>query len=112
MNTASREAVSHQAHLAGNGLVDDLAIAKRCNTAGDRFPARPKGASQMIQYGVAVLDKGTTILCGQRLVLNHLANSESVNIILKEYWSPTDLNQSVRARGNKKPAETGFWNAS
>ena len=26
----------------------------------------------MIQYGVAVLDKGTTILCGQRLVLNHL----------------------------------------
>ena len=40
----------------------------------------------MIQYGVAVLEKGTTILCGQRLVLNHLANSEPVNITLKEYY--------------------------
>jgi len=39
----------------------------------------------MIQYGVAILDKGTTILCGQRLVLNHLANSESINTTLKEY---------------------------
>ena len=39
----------------------------------------------MIQQVVAVLDKGTTILCGQRLVLNHLASSESVNITLKEY---------------------------
>jgi len=39
----------------------------------------------MIQYSVAALEKGTTILCGQHLVLNHLANSEHVNIALKEY---------------------------
>ncbi len=41
----------------------------------------------MIQYGVAVLEKGTAILCGLRLVLNHLANSEPVNITFKEYWN-------------------------
>jgi hypothetical protein len=51
----------------------------------DPFPARPQGASQIIQYGVAVLEKGTTILCGQRLVLNNLACSESINTTLKEY---------------------------
>ena len=33
-------------------------LAKRRNTADERFPARPKGATQMIQYGVAVLEKG------------------------------------------------------
>ncbi len=46
---------------------------------------RPWGAIQMIQYGGAVLEKGVTILCGQRLVLNRLASSESVHITLKEY---------------------------
>jgi hypothetical protein len=35
-----------------------VALAERRNTADGRFPARPKGATQMIQSGVAVLDKG------------------------------------------------------
>ena len=35
-----------------------VALAERRNTADGRFPARPKGAIQMIQSGVAVLDKG------------------------------------------------------
>ena len=34
-----------------------MARPKRRNTADDRFTARPKGATQMIQYGVAVLVK-------------------------------------------------------
>ncbi len=39
----------------------------------------------MTQYGVAALEKGIIILCGQPLVLNHLLYSELVNIILQEY---------------------------
>jgi len=39
----------------------------------------------MIQYGVAALEKGRAILCGPRLVLDHLGSSEPVNIALKEY---------------------------
>ncbi len=35
-----------------------FALAKRRNTAGDRFPARLEGVSQKIQSGVAVLEKG------------------------------------------------------
>ncbi len=35
-----------------------FALAQRRNTAGDRFPARPQGAFQRIQSGVAVLEKG------------------------------------------------------
>jgi hypothetical protein len=35
-----------------------VALAKRRNAADGRFPARPKGATQMIQSGVAVLEKG------------------------------------------------------
>ena len=35
-----------------------LALAQKRNTAGDRFPARPQGATQRIQFGVAVLAKG------------------------------------------------------
>ena len=50
-----------------------------------RFPTRPKGATQMVQYGVAALEKDPAILCGLRLVLDHLGGSESVNITLKEY---------------------------
>ncbi len=44
--------------------------------AVDRFTARPKGATPMIQYDVAVLEKAT-IRCGLRLVLDHLGSSES-----------------------------------
>ena len=54
MGSASREAVDRKARLAGNGPV----LAKRRNTAGGRFTARPKGASRMTQYGVAALGKG------------------------------------------------------
>jgi hypothetical protein len=54
MGSASCEAVGRKARLAGNGNV----LAKRCNTADDRFTARPKGAAQMIQYGVTALEKG------------------------------------------------------
>ncbi len=35
-----------------------FALAQRRNTAGDRFPVRPKGAFQRIQSFVAVLAKG------------------------------------------------------
>ncbi|MEE8496086.1 MAG: hypothetical protein V3S21_06355 [Xanthomonadales bacterium] len=45
--------VDRTASLAGNGLV----LAKRRNTTDDRFPARPKGGSQMLQYCVAALEK-------------------------------------------------------
>ncbi len=45
--------VERKARLAGNGLV----LAQRRNTANDRFTARPKGATQMPQYGVAALEK-------------------------------------------------------
>jgi hypothetical protein len=54
MGSASREAVDRQARLEGPWRV----LAKRRNTADDRFTARPKGATRMIQYGVAVLEKG------------------------------------------------------
>jgi hypothetical protein len=36
----------------------------------------------MIQYGVAALEKDPAISCGLRLVLDHLACSESINITL------------------------------
>ncbi len=39
----------------------------------------------MIQYGAAALEKDPAILCGLRLVLNHLGGSEYFNIILPEY---------------------------
>ena len=34
-----------------------LVLDQRRNTANDRFPVRPKGAKQMIQYGVTALNK-------------------------------------------------------
>ncbi len=63
-----------------------FALAKRRNAAGDRFPARPQGASQRVQSGVAVLEKGTmAIPCGLRLVLNPLGRSASVIIAWIEH---------------------------
>jgi hypothetical protein len=47
-----------EARLAGNGPV----LAKRRNNADGRFPARPQGATQMSQSGVAVLEKGLLFL--------------------------------------------------
>jgi len=70
-----------KARLAGNGQT----LSKRCNTAGERFPARPKGATQIIQYCVTVLEKGLAIPCRLRLVLDYLGSSEQGNITLKEY---------------------------
>ncbi len=60
MGSASRETVDRTARLAGNGVV----LAKRRNTADDRFTARPQGATWMIQYGVAALEKGAPFPAG------------------------------------------------
>ena len=63
-----------------------IALAQRRNTAGDRFPAHPQGASQRLQSGVAVLAKGATAIpCGLRLDLNLLGRSASVIITWIEY---------------------------
>ena len=62
-----------------------LVLAKRRNAADDRFPVRPKGAIQMIQYGVTALNKDWAIVYGLCLVLDHLDSSEHDNITLKEY---------------------------
>jgi len=50
----------------------------------DRFPARPKGGTQMSQYCVTALKKDQAILCGLRLVLEYLGASEPAIITLKE----------------------------
>ena len=50
-----------------------------------RFPARPQGASQIAQYGVAALGKGITIACGLRLALSDLGGSAFINPMLTEY---------------------------
>jgi len=73
--------VDRKTRLAGNGLV----LAKRCNAADDRFPVRPKGGSQMLQYCVAALEKEHAIFCGLRLVLEHLGTSEPAVNTLKEH---------------------------
>jgi hypothetical protein len=62
-----------------------LVLAQRRNTANDRFPARPKGGTQMSRYCVTALKKDWAILCGLRLVLEHLGTSEPVIITLKEH---------------------------
>jgi len=51
----------------------------------DGFSARPKGAYQMIQYGVTTLEKGPAIPCGLCLVLDHLVCSELINPRWLEY---------------------------
>jgi len=68
-DSASWEVVGRKARLAGNGPV----LAKRCNATDERFPARPKGVTQM------------AIPCKLRLDLEHLGGSESAIIMLKEY---------------------------
>ena len=45
--------VGRKARLAGKGPV----LAQRRNAADDHITARPKGATQMPQYGVAALEK-------------------------------------------------------
>ena len=58
MDTVSREVISHKARLAGNGC----SLAKRRNTVDDHFSARPKGASQSVQYGVSNSKYGKCLL--------------------------------------------------
>jgi len=41
-----------------------LVLAKRCNAANDRFPARPKGAKQVTPYGVTALNKDQPLSAG------------------------------------------------
>jgi len=53
MDAAGCEVVDRKARLAGNGR----SLAKRRNVADDRFTTRPKGVTQMIQFGVAALEK-------------------------------------------------------
>jgi len=59
--SASREAVGRtnsRRFRRGAPRREWPALAKRRNTADERFPARPKGPTRMTQYGVAVLEKG------------------------------------------------------
>jgi hypothetical protein len=74
----------HDCRDAG-GRATQGAVAERRNTANDRFPARPKGGSHMSPYCVTALKKDWAILCGLRLVLEHLGASEPAIITLKEY---------------------------
>ncbi len=45
----------------------------------------------MIQHGVAALEKDQAILCGLRLVLNHLGVSESINIALQGHTTSRNI---------------------
>ena len=45
----------------------------------------------MIQYGVAALEKDPAISCGLRLVLDHLACSESINITLLDHYYSANI---------------------
>jgi len=60
LGSASLEAVSRKARLAGNGPV----LVKRRNTANNGFKARPEGAIQIIQFSVAALKKGMPFSAG------------------------------------------------
>ena len=76
---------------SGSGWAQDtsrrewLVLTKRRNAANDRFPSRPQGVKQMIQYGVAVLSKDAPLPADCALSWTHLLNSEHGNITLKEY---------------------------
>ena len=58
-----------------------LVMARPCREVqhrGQRFTCRPQEALEIIHNGVAALEKGPTISCGLRLVLNHLVRSDSI----------------------------------
>jgi hypothetical protein len=75
MGSASCEAVDRKAHLAGKthstrcarGASFGPVLVERCNAASDCFTTRPKGATHMIQSGVAVLEKGMPFPAGRAL---------------------------------------------
>jgi hypothetical protein len=54
-----------------------VGVASERNTADGRFSSCPKGAAQIRQCGVAVLDKGRAIAYGLRLALTYLGDSEN-----------------------------------
>jgi len=62
-DAAGRKGVGRKTRIAGNGP----ALAEIRNTAGDPFPARPKGVPHLRPCGVAALAKGWAIDCGRRL---------------------------------------------
>ena len=47
-----------------------LVLPKRCNAVNDCFPVRPKGAKQMFQPGVTVLNKGMPLFTACALSWN------------------------------------------
>ena len=47
-----------------------LVLPKRCNAANNCFPVRPKGAKQMFQSGVTVLNKGMPLFTACALSWN------------------------------------------
>ena len=63
------------ARRASAGLA--LANASERNTVDGHLSSCPQGAAQIHQCGVAVLDKGTTIVFGLRLALTYLGGSEN-----------------------------------
>jgi hypothetical protein len=54
------------------------ALFKEDNAADVCFPARPKGSPQIAQSRVAAFDKGATIACKLRLVLDNLEASDFI----------------------------------
>ncbi len=50
----------------------------------------------MFQYRVAAFKKDRAILCGLRLVLEHLGTSEPAIITLKEYWGLIQFTDNPR----------------
>lgn len=81
MGSANGEGVSYKACLAGKGG----SLSKRRNAVDAPFPTCPERVSQMYLCCVALLDKGTTIACGQRLAWAHLGDAEPINTTLSEY---------------------------
>jgi len=73
--------------MQGASCREWLVLSKRRNTADDRFPVRPKGANQTIQYCVTVLNKDLAIIFKPCLVLDRLVYSEHVNSALSEHQS-------------------------
>ena len=63
---------NRQARLEGQWRV----LAKRRNTADDRFTTRPKGATRMIQFGVAALvkDMPFTVDCALSWIIRMALN--------------------------------------
>ena len=92
--SASQKAVDRKACHAGKtqstrcarGASFGPVLVKRRNAASDRFLARPKGAPQRPQSGVAALAKDAAIRYARRLVLVPLGRSEQDIITLKGYY--------------------------